>query len=97
MTELHKEFGADGLQIVALPSDQFGGQELATDTAVAEFAKANGPFPPHTVLTKGDVNGESARPAYQFVRAQTGMGDCKWYVLSPRCILFRPALSLLHG
>ncbi len=76
MTELHKEFPE--LEILALPSMQFGGQELSTDGEVAAFAKANGPFPPGTVLGKGDVNGDDARPTYQYVRAKTGMGDCPW-------------------
>ena len=78
MMQLHKEYGAAGLQILALPSDQFGGQELATDAAVEEFAAKHGPFPPGIVLTKGDVNGAGARPTYQFVRAQTQMSDCSW-------------------
>lgn len=76
MTELHKEYPE--LEILALPSMQFGGQELPTDPEVAAFAESNGPFPPGTVLGKGDVNGDSARPTYQYVRAATGMGDAKW-------------------
>ena len=76
MTELHKDFPE--LEILALPSMQFGGQELATDAEVADFAAANGPFPPGTVLGKGDVNGDTARPTYQYVRAATGMADCSW-------------------
>ena len=77
MKTLHEKYGAD-LEIIALPCDQFGGQELGTDAAVAEFASANGPFPPGTLLTKGDANGDNARPTYQYVRAQTGLGDIKW-------------------
>lgn len=95
MMQLHKEYGAAGLQILALPSDQFGGQELATDAAVEEFAAKHGPFPPGIVLTKGDVNGAGARPTYQFVRAQTQMSDCSWNfkVPVPRPEVLAPQLA----
>ena len=40
-----------------------------------------------TVLTKGDVNGESARPTYKFVRAATGLADVKWnFMASHDCL-----------
>ena len=34
MNQLHKDFASDGLEIIALPSDQFGGQELAVNVPV---------------------------------------------------------------
>eukprot|EP01051_Picozoa_sp_SAG22_P033103 SAG22_NODE_14322_length_377_cov_1.669065_2_plen_53_part_01 len=53
MRQLHAKFGKAGaLRILALPSDQFGAQELDTAADVAEFAAENGPFPPHTVMAK---------------------------------------------
>ena len=35
MKTLHEKYGAD-LEIIALPCDQFGGQELGTDAAVGK-------------------------------------------------------------
>jgi hypothetical protein len=96
MMQLHKEYGAAGLQILALPSDQFGGQELATDAAVEEFAAKHGPFPPGIVLTKGDVNGAGARPTYQFVRAQTQMSDCSWNFKVPNAVIVLPLTCTHH-
>jgi|EP01047_Picozoa_sp_COSAG01_P040912 glutathione peroxidase len=67
MAELHAEYGHRGLAILALPSDEFGGQELDTDEDILAFAHAQAPdtFPPHTIVTKGAVNGPHARPTYR--------------------------------
>lgn len=64
------------MAILAFPSDQFGGQELATDAAVADFA-AQAAFPPPPLgylLSKGDVNGPGARPAWVLLKALANGG-----------------------
>ena len=75
MKELVGSFGAK-LEILALPSMQFGGQELPTDAEVVAFAKKAGFV--GTLLNKGDVNGDGARATYKVVRSATGLGDIKW-------------------
>jgi len=55
-------------------------KERATDAEVAEFAKsANFPAPPKGILmSKGMVNGDSARPAWKLLKEATGAPDPTW-------------------
>mmetsp|Transcript_61801 Transcript_61801/g.170074 ORF Transcript_61801/g.170074 Transcript_61801/m.170074 type:complete len:112 (+) Transcript_61801:332-667(+) len=79
MASLSEKFG-DKLAILAFPSGEFGGQELATDKEIAEFAESKDfPKPPRGFLfTKGKVNGDDARSAWKFMKEQTGAADPGW-------------------
>ena len=65
--------------IVGTPSDEFGGQELATASEIQAFLDAFGPpAVTFTVLEKGQVNGDGATDYYKFMREATGSGKIKW-------------------
>ena len=61
--------------MLAFPCNQFGGQEPGSNAEILEFATSNydATFP---MFAKIDVNGDSAAPLYEFLRAeQPGDGD----------------------
>lgn len=64
LQELYEKFHADGLEILGVPCNQFGGQEPGTDAEIAEFcsAKFAVSFP---LAAKCDVNGDDAHPLYR--------------------------------
>ena len=67
---LHEEYGPRGLVVLAVPSDDFS-QELANDTAVAEFCELNFNLTlPMTTITS--VRGAAAHPFYRWLRASYG-------------------------
>ena len=68
LEELQRELGAEGLQVLGFPCNQFGGQEPGTDAEIQEFCSTNYSvtFP---VFAKLDVNGDAADPLYQYLRA----------------------------
>ena len=72
MKQLHEKHGAAGLEIIAFPCDEFGGQELRTDAEVAAFAAKSG-FVGTLIQKAAVVNGPGAGPAYRFVQAVTGI------------------------
>ena len=63
-----------------MPSDEFGGQELATHSEIAGFLAAFKPKPvTFTILEKGMVNGPGATPFYQFFKEASGSPkDIRW-------------------
>lgn len=77
--DLSKQFG-ESLTILAFPSGEFGGQELATDSEIAEFARgADFPQPPLAYLmSKGYVNGPNAREAWKLLKEKSGAEDPTW-------------------
>lgn len=61
--------------MLAFPCNQFGNQEPGTNAEILEFATSNydANFP---MFAKIDVNGDTAAPLYQWLRAgQPGEGD----------------------
>ena len=60
-----------GLEIFALPCNQFGRQEPGTNEEIQEFCQLNYglTFP---VMGKIDVNGRNAHPLYTFLKSQAG-------------------------
>jgi len=67
---LHDRFAAQGVLILAVPSDDFD-QELADEAAVQEFCETNFDLTlPMTEITP--VTGRTAHPFYAWVREQTG-------------------------
>lgn len=71
MQALHESYAADGLEVIAFPCNQFGGQEPGTDADIEDFCKTyyNVGF---KVATKTDVNGDNAHPIYKYINSITG-------------------------
>jgi glutathione peroxidase len=56
---LHEKYGKEGLAIVGVPCNQFGGQEPGTAKEISDFCRANYGVK-FDMLAKVDVNGDSA-------------------------------------
>ncbi len=73
---LHEKYQAQGLTVVGVPCNQFGGQEPGTSEEIVEFCRKNFgvTFP---LADKAEVNGDGAHPIYV---ALTGNGaePVKW-------------------
>jgi len=61
---LHEKYGKEGLAIVGVPCNQFGGQEPGTAKEIAEFCDANYGVK-FDLMAKVDVNGDKAAPLYK--------------------------------
>ncbi|MFP3978186.1 MULTISPECIES: glutathione peroxidase [Marinobacter] len=78
---LHKELGAQGLEVLGFPCNQFLNQDPADDKAISEFCSLNYgvDFP---MFSKIDVNGDSAHPLFQFLKSEAkgllGSEKVKW-------------------
>ncbi|OQS04125.1 glutathione peroxidase [Thraustotheca clavata] len=66
---------ARGLEILAFPCNQFGGQEPGTSEEILAFvAKFGVTFP---LFEKADVNGDDTQEVYKFLKAHLP-GDITW-------------------
>jgi glutathione peroxidase len=66
---LYREFGPRGFSVLGFPCNQFGRQEPGTEMEIGEFcaSKYDVTFP---MFAKIDVNGTSAHPLYQYLKAE---------------------------
>ena len=70
---LHKEYREQGLEILAFPCNQFGGQEPGTNQQVKEFAQGYGAeFP---LFSKIEVNGANTDETYKYLRFNSELYD----------------------
>ncbi|WP_243400083.1 glutathione peroxidase [Arthrobacter glacialis] len=71
LESLHEKYRSQGLTVVGVPCNQFGGQEPGTQEEIVEFCRKNFgvTFP---LATKTDVNGPQAHPLYAVL---TSLGD----------------------
>ncbi|MDG1165784.1 MAG: glutathione peroxidase [Porticoccaceae bacterium] len=71
LQKLHDRYAEQGLEIIALPCNQFRGQEPGTNAEVQEFCQMNFglSFP---VMGKVEVNGEGRHPLYSYLTKQAG-------------------------
>ena len=71
LQELYDQFKDQGLVVIALPCNQFGGQEPGSNAEVQEFCQLNYglSFP---VMGKIEVNGNGQHPLYSFLKSQAG-------------------------
>jgi glutathione peroxidase len=78
---MHEKYGKQGLAIIGVPCNQFGGQEPGTEKEIVEFCKANYGVE-FDMLSKVDVNGEKAAPLYKYLTSKETdpkfAGDIKW-------------------
>ena len=71
LEKLYNDYKDKGLVIIAVPSNDFGGQEPGTDQEIQKFIqdKYNATF---LVTSKEKVKGEEAHPFYIWVKEETG-------------------------
>ena len=78
---LHEKYAQKGLAVVGVPCNQFGKQEPGSDAEILEFCQStyNVKF---DLLSKVDVNGETACPLYKHLTSvetkPTGAGKISW-------------------
>ncbi|XP_010525941.1 PREDICTED: probable glutathione peroxidase 2 [Tarenaya hassleriana] len=68
---LYEKYKSKGLEILAFPCNQFGGQEPGSNEEIQETACSmfKAEFP---IFDKVEVNGKNAHPLYKFLKAQKG-------------------------
>jgi glutathione peroxidase len=66
---LHEKYKDHGLEIVAFPSNQFGGQEPGTESQIKQFAQSKYKVT-FRMMSKADVNGPQTHPVYQYALFQ---------------------------
>jgi len=78
--DLHGQFGP-AFEIMCFPSDEFGGQELATETEIQKFVGSQGlpttDEPGFHMMAKVTVNGSNAHPIWKFAQ-EAFPGDIRW-------------------
>ena len=75
---LYEEHKDDGLVVIGVPCNQFGGQEPGSAAEIAEFcqSKYGVTFP---MMAKVDVKGPDAAPLYEYLTSNADpSGDVKW-------------------
>jgi glutathione peroxidase len=80
LNELQKTYGPQGLVVIGVPSDEFGGKELKEPTAAAQYYKdtLHVGFP---VFAPAKLHGVETIPLYQFLcdpKLGPGGGDIHW-------------------
>lgn len=76
---MYSKYKSKGLEILAFPCNQFGGQEPGTNSEIKAFAQSKGArFP---LFAKIEVNGDGADPLYKWLKKEKGellSADIKW-------------------
>ena len=73
LQSLWETYQDDGLVVLGVPSDDFLGQELDSETEVKEFCEVNfGITFPMTTINAVKRGKDGVHPFYDWVRAQTG-------------------------
>src|SRR5438105_4489729 len=80
LQELYSQHEKDGLVIIGVPANEFGGQEPGTDAEIKEFcaSKYDVKFP---MMSKVVVKGDGMAPLYKYLTHEAGekfKGDIKW-------------------
>jgi glutathione peroxidase len=81
LQELHSKFHDQGLEILAFPCNQFGGQEPGSDQEIRSFCEMNYGVK-FKVFSKIEVNGDEAHPLFRFLKHEApgllGTEAIKW-------------------
>ncbi|MBV8622331.1 MAG: glutathione peroxidase [Herbaspirillum sp.] len=78
---IHRQFKARGLEVLAFPCNQFGGQEPGNADEIGAFCEKNYgvTFP---LFAKIDVNGDQAAPLFKYLKKEApgllGSKAIKW-------------------
>jgi len=70
--QLYRDYHDQGLEIVDIPCNQFGGQAPGSDDEIHKFCTVhyNTTFPQ---MKKADVNGANELPLYTYLKSQKGL------------------------
>ncbi|MDO5037700.1 MAG: glutathione peroxidase [Tissierellia bacterium] len=71
LADFHKKYADQGLVIIDIPSNQFGGQAPGSDEEIQSFCKLNFGTP-YPQMAKSDVNGENELDLYTYLKSQKG-------------------------
>jgi len=81
LQSLHQKYAGQGLSVVGIPCNQFGGQEPGTEAEIAEFCEKTYGVE-FDMLAKVDVKGDSKSALYAHLTglnvAPVGKGDVAW-------------------
>jgi hypothetical protein len=82
---LYEKYKAQGLEVLAFPCDQFGGQEPGTDAEVKAFAvdRYHATFP---LFAKVEVNGPGAHQVYQHLKRELRVDNLGWNFQVCACV-----------
>jgi len=69
LEQLHRQYHQQGLEILAFPCNQFGGQEPGSDQEIAQFCELNFGVT-FQVMSKIQVNGPDAEPLFEYLKDQ---------------------------
>lgn len=78
---LHKQYNKHGLEVIAFPCDQFGGQELEKESAISDFCKKKFgiQFDMYSkVKVKGEQKAELFKRLTKCNLAPAGQGEVRW-------------------
>jgi glutathione peroxidase len=79
LEQLYRELRDDGLSVLGIPCNQFGGQEPGTEADIKSFCSTrfDVSFP---MASKIDVNGEGRHPLYEWLAGHDAAfaGDVRW-------------------
>uniref|UniRef100_A0A7S1Q7H6 Glutathione peroxidase n=1 Tax=Neobodo designis TaxID=312471 RepID=A0A7S1Q7H6_NEODS len=73
-----------GVEVIAVPCNQFGKQEPGTYAEICAFAKKQHKTDIR-ILDKADVNGDGALPLYNFLKAKTNGKRIEWNFVAFLC------------
>ena len=81
LEKVHQAYKDQGLAVLGFPCNQFGGQDPASNTVIADFCQVNYGVS-FTMMQKVNVNGSEAHPLYQWLCAEApgllGSKAIKW-------------------
>ncbi|MDZ7869581.1 MAG: glutathione peroxidase [Rheinheimera sp.] len=69
LEKLHQQYHQRGLEILAFPCNQFGGQEPGSDSDIQQFCQLNYGVS-FAVMAKINVNGPEADPLFEYLKDQ---------------------------
>lgn len=76
LQDLYEKYQSKGLEILAFPCNQFGGEEAGSNAEIAQFVETNFKAT-FKIMEKIDVNGEHTAPVYKMLKAAFP-GMVKW-------------------
>eukprot|EP01025_Chloroclados_australasicus_P060672 TRINITY_DN7801_c2_g1_i4.p2 TRINITY_DN7801_c2_g1~~TRINITY_DN7801_c2_g1_i4.p2 ORF type:complete len:189 (+),score=20.66 TRINITY_DN7801_c2_g1_i4:1008-1574(+) len=79
LSQLHEKYADKGLEVVAFPCNQFGGQEPGTNQQILDYVESNFDVK-FRVMDKIDVNGQNTSPVWKYLKSacDTCAGDVRW-------------------
>eukprot|EP01024_Parvocaulis_polyphysoides_P022421 TRINITY_DN20764_c1_g1_i1.p1 TRINITY_DN20764_c1_g1~~TRINITY_DN20764_c1_g1_i1.p1 ORF type:complete len:195 (+),score=31.74 TRINITY_DN20764_c1_g1_i1:91-675(+) len=79
LTKLYEKYGSQGLEVVAFPCNQFGGQEPGTNDQILDFVEKKYDVK-FRMMDKINVNGPKTSPVWKYLKqaCDTCSGDVRW-------------------